>query len=110
MTFTENMGIDGYTTDMWGSGPNDVYVCAQTNHYTEGRIYHFDGTNWSRITDMGVIPGAYGIWGSGPNDIWVGLEGGLLLHGTGVVPIPGTVILLESGLLGLAVWRKSRSS
>ena len=78
-------GCSGYSgagsaNGIWGSGPNDIYVTGNLNHNNVGRVYHFDGTSWQRITDFGDIPQATSVWGSGPDDVWVGLADGLLLH------------------------------
>jgi hypothetical protein len=45
-----------------------------------GRLYHFDGTSWSRVTAIGDIPGPAGISGTGPDDVWLALGDGRLLH------------------------------
>lgn len=63
LEFTKYMGSDGYNTGIWGSGPNDVYVCSQQYSHTQGALYHFDGISWTRITDFGVVGEAWSVWG-----------------------------------------------
>jgi uncharacterized repeat protein (TIGR02543 family) len=67
----------GKADGIWGSGPNDIYVSGDL--YGTGRVYHFDGTEWKRITDFGYIPPAGPVGGSGPDDVWVS-DGDRLLH------------------------------
>ena len=70
----------GTGTGIWGS--NDVYVIGNRdgNGPTSGRVYHFDGTNWVRITSFGDIPSPNGVSGTGPDDVLVSLNDGRLLH------------------------------
>jgi hypothetical protein len=77
----------GCSYGIWGSGPDDIYVTGwrrdDPNDSTwedNGRVYHFNGETWERITAFGDIPSAYEVWGSGPDDVWVTLSGGRLLH------------------------------
>jgi len=75
--------FNGSAGGVWGSGPNDVYVVGNlpgVEPAHPGRLYHFDGTAWARVTAIGDIPGPAGIWGTGPNDVWVLLSDGRLLH------------------------------
>lgn len=73
----DGQGI-GKADGIWGSGPNDIYVSGDL--YGTGRVYHFDGTEWKRITDFGDIPPAGPVGGSGADDVWVILADGRLLH------------------------------
>jgi len=70
---------------IWGSGPNDIYVIgsrpAWSSGPSDGRVYHYNGTDWERITVFGDIftPGYLGVWGTGSNDVWI-TTGDRLLH------------------------------
>jgi N-acetylneuraminic acid mutarotase len=57
-------------TDVWGSGPGDVYAVGPQV------LLHFDGTRWT------TIPGVTGnkIWGLSSHDVYV-LQGTRLIHG-----------------------------
>lgn len=57
-----------YVTDVWGTGPDDVYV----GHYGNGEqvLQRFDGQTWTWVSLQGVR-GVYDIWSSGPNDVYV---------------------------------------
>ncbi|MBI1881727.1 MAG: cadherin-like domain-containing protein [Chloroflexi bacterium] len=78
----------GTALGIWGSGPNDIYVIGVikdppqpgASGPTDGRLYHFDGTSWQQVMEIGPIPVPGGIWGTGPEDIWVTLSNGQLLH------------------------------
>ncbi len=63
---------------MWGAGPHDVYATGLLRGH--GRLYHFDGEQWSMIDPMGTMPPLGGI--SGTRDGWVvvSLSDGRLLH------------------------------
>jgi hypothetical protein len=64
LSFGDN--VNGF----WGSGPDDVYVAA-TSSYTQGALYHFDGTSFS--SPMYDLPQPlHAVWGSGPDDVWAG--------------------------------------
>jgi len=69
--------------DIWGSGPNDIYVVGGL--WGRGAVYHFDGTSWQRVTEFGEIPVAVDVSGTGPNDVWVSLADGRLLHYEGMI-------------------------
>ena len=67
---------------IWGSSTNDVYIigalASASSGPRSGRAYHFDGNNWSRLTDVGIIH-PLGVWGTSSNDVWIcGLNGSLL--------------------------------
>jgi hypothetical protein len=54
----------------------------------EGRLYHFDGTTWTNITDTlstlvgGPAPVTTTIFGTGADDIWIPLADGRVLRYT----------------------------
>ena len=67
---------------IWGSAWNDVYVVGHlgSDLDTRGRVYHYDGISWQRLTEFGDIPYAMSVGGSGPDNVWIGLQDGRLLH------------------------------
>jgi hypothetical protein len=55
-------------TDVWGSGPDDVFVAGNTGALPSP-MYHWNGQGWLQLStppDFNV--GA--LWGSGPNDVF----------------------------------------
>jgi hypothetical protein len=74
----------GTATDIWGAGPNDIYVTGVRRDapgaQLSGRVYHFNGTTWMRISSFGNIANAHSVWGTGPDDVWICLADGRLLH------------------------------
>ena len=80
--FSDGNGANAGSGDgIWGSGPNDVYVIGRLEPGpSNGRLYHFDGTSWQRVTAVDPIPSTRGIWGTGPADVWVPLSNGQILH------------------------------
>ena len=88
----------GYVADIWGSAPDNIYVTGELSDvpYGErsGRIYHFDGMNWRRVTEFGVIPPVGGMTGTGASDVWVSLTDGRLLHLQSARP-PGPPVILR---------------
>ena len=84
---------DGYLCGsgdgIWGSAPNDVWATGVFNAggpcaaspAGEGRVYHFDGTSWSRMTTpFDPLPQIFGISGTGADDVWVSTASGQVLH------------------------------
>ncbi|MBN1670081.1 MAG: VCBS repeat-containing protein [Kiritimatiellae bacterium] len=72
----------GEWRDIWGSGPNDVYVVGYEEFDEcdpDAVIFHFDGNAWTR-----VLYGGYGeisaVWGRGSNDVYAVADGARLLH------------------------------
>ena len=88
--FSEGNGAHAGTANrIWGSAWDDVYVTGCIKNPPDstrwcdplgGRLYHFDGTSWTRVMEIGEIPVSVGIWGTGSQDIWVTLGDGRLLH------------------------------
>lgn len=80
-----NTPYTGGAYGIWGSDTNDVYVIGDlasvANGPRAGRVYHFDGSNWSQVTSVGNIhPNTAGIWGTSSNDVWIAGSDGVLLH------------------------------
>lgn len=50
---------------VWASGPADVWIANSDN----SKVYHFDGTSWSRVTLQFVQ--AYAIWGGSDGVVWL---------------------------------------
>jgi hypothetical protein len=66
---------------IWGSAPDDTYVVGYLgSDPAAGRIYHFDGAVWQRMTEFGDLAQVQDVWGSGSNDVWFALRDGRLLH------------------------------
>ncbi|MGH3104540.1 MAG: thrombospondin type 3 repeat-containing protein [Gaiellaceae bacterium] len=85
--FSDGSGfLIGTAHGIWGSGPDDIYVIGHLQPDPgSGRLYHFDGSTWSRVTVVDPIPGPSDpgggqIAGTGPEDVWVALSDGRLLH------------------------------
>ena len=81
----EGNGIDiGSATGIWGSASDDVYVIGELatapGGGRAGRIYHFDGGAWSRLTQFGEIAPPGGVYGTSSNDVWVSLTDGRMLR------------------------------
>ncbi len=62
--------------DIWGASATDVYAVGFTDTY-ESKMYHFDGSSWSRIpihtSEGGTVYGISGlarIWGFSPRSIY----------------------------------------
>lgn len=65
--------IDGSITDLWGSGPNDIYAVTGFSRYqwivySDGSIVHFDGTEWAVVWSADDVKLA-AVWGSGTDDV-----------------------------------------
>jgi hypothetical protein len=84
--FAEGNGSNiGSASGIWASGPDDVYVIGTLGTVSggprAGRVYHFDGIQWSRLTDVGdIIP--RGVWGTSSEDVWLVGSNGRVLHRT----------------------------
>jgi hypothetical protein len=68
-------------SDVWGSGPNDVYAVGATSN--KGQIIHWDGASWTAVFDATRGQLFKSIWGSGPQDVWVTSDPGGLVHWDG---------------------------
>jgi len=73
-----------YPFGIWGSSPKNVYVVAGSPYLFTGKIWHFDGSQWTDITAVytesfpEANPGkqaftwtAWRVWGFGPDDVWI---------------------------------------
>lgn len=101
----------GTANGVWGSAADDVYVIGSLAG--AGRVYHFDGTGWSQLTDFGPIPPPGGVHGTARDDVWVSLTDGRLLHVTSAVntndppvittpPQDTSLVVHHSGVLAVA--------
>jgi hypothetical protein len=52
-------------TVIWGASPTDVWIANSDN----SKVYHHDGTGWTRQTLQFVQ--AHALWGSASDDIWL---------------------------------------
>ncbi len=88
----------GFANDIWGSGPNDIYVVGHFGHpYNPAyalRIYHSGGTYpFARMTIFDNLPleinensrSYISITGTGANDVWIAV-GNKLVHSDNVSP------------------------
>jgi hypothetical protein len=65
-------GGAGSAYAIWGSAPDDIYVVGKIEPGpNNGRVYHYDGAAWQRVTEIGDIPLARAVWGTGSEDVWV---------------------------------------
>ncbi len=67
---------DTSLTDVWGSGPNDVWAVGWGS--AGGVILHWNGSSWSLSTKTPY--GLVSIWGRGPDDVWARGANGTVLH------------------------------
>ena len=93
----------GSAVAVWGSAPDDVYLggglATSSGGHRTGRLYHYDGANWSQVTAIGAVAevAPYGIAGSARDDVWVSLStDGRLLHYA--PPPPSVAIQMYAGL------------
>jgi Leucine-rich repeat (LRR) protein/alpha-tubulin suppressor-like RCC1 family protein len=89
----------GTATDIWGTGTNDIYAIGEwapvPGGCREGRVYHYDGVAWSRLTDFADMEPPTGLGGSGAEDVWVALRDGRLLRlQTDQAPLPPRILTL----------------
>jgi len=76
-------GSSGRGTGVWGSAGDNVYAGGYLGPGADpdsGRVYHYDGSSWQQVTEMGDLPLIYKVWGTGPYDVWFTLADGRLLH------------------------------
>ena len=67
-----------YLNDVWGSGPNDVWVI-----FDEGSM-HYTGTSWTLQGMVGnYAVGGHSIDGTAQNDAWIVADGGTVYHYNG---------------------------
>jgi hypothetical protein len=66
-------------TDVWGSGPGDVWATGAGAWAIPGYILRSDGSSWSVSTTTNTD--WHGVWGSGPDDVWT--VGGGVMHWNG---------------------------
>jgi hypothetical protein len=83
-------------TDVWGSGPNDVWTVGGANVKGTGAGAHWDGSAWflNYLSD-----GMRAVWGSGLNDFWVVGDQGVAIHKerhVWQVVLTGTTATLQS--------------
>jgi hypothetical protein len=87
-TYINDTSASGHGTglDMWANGPNDFWVVGFVGNWgdpPDGRIWHWDGTTWTRqLASTTITAWAVSVWGTSPTDIWVALRDGRLLHYT----------------------------
>ena len=89
----------GGALGIWGSSTDDVYVIGQLASVAygprAGRVYHFDGSNWSQVTSVGdIVPS--GMWGTASNDVWIAGVNAKLLHLTDTVSNLPPVVVCNS--------------
>jgi len=78
----DGWGKVDFWDDIWGSGPDDVYVGGDVGH-----LVHWNGTNWAYVNLVGIMGSntIHGIWGSGPSDVYAGGDDGYLVHWNGTL-------------------------
>lgn len=73
----------GAAEGIWGSAQDDIYVIGQigsTRRAGQGRVYHFNGKTWRKVTELGALPVPRGIHGTSRNDVWIAFADGRLFH------------------------------
>jgi len=88
---------------IWGASTDNIYVVggiASTSGGTRsGRIYHYDGNDWSEVAGVGEIPNTQWVHGTASDDVWVALVDGSLLHyAPPIEASPAIGIALYAGL------------
>jgi hypothetical protein len=68
-------------TDLWGSGPNDVWAVAATP--SDECLAHYNGKSWTRVYTHDAALILNGISGTSPSDIWA--VGSAVWHYDGAV-------------------------
>jgi len=95
-------GTSGNGIAIWGSASNDVYVVGDliSGQTDSGRIYHFDGTSWLQIMNIGSIPRPGGVGGTAADDVWVSLgTAGTMLHYAPTAPPAIQIFLATTNVL-----------
>ena len=81
----------GYVADIWGSAADDIYVLGELASAPDGvrtgRLYHSDGTNWSRVTEIGTVGNMGGLAGTARDDVWASFSDRLLHRGPALTNI-----------------------
>lgn len=95
---------------IWGSSSNDLFACG-----LGGIIYHFDGTNWTRM-ESGTTERLDDIWGSAPDDVYAcGGEGStmqnVILHYDGIKwQSICELVDLCNGITSKAIWGSGKDN
>jgi hypothetical protein len=63
---------------VWGSSPTDVFTVG-----SDGRILHYDGSNWRRMPN-GISADLQTVWGTSGIDVFAAGEAGTILHYDGI--------------------------
>lgn len=97
--FSDGSGYNvGSAYNVWGSSASDVYVTGDLGTTSGGarggRVYHFDGSAWTWLTELDLLP--RGMWGTGPDDVWIAGEEGKLFHRTIEATEPLTIVCPEN--------------
>ena len=67
-------------TSIWGSSPNDVYVCGHSSYQSAGKIWHWNGAFWTDYTFIyynafqnydPIYWDPVQIFGFGQSDVWI---------------------------------------
>jgi len=87
-------GTTASLTDIWGSGPNDVWAVSTASERSivgdSGSVIHWDGTAWTKSATPAGPNVFKGVFGTGPSDVWaVGaiVIRGFVGKGTSATPI-----------------------
>ena len=68
---------------LWGRSPSDVYVVGHDAAHL-GKMWHFDGEEWSIVSIPYVIQNLYGIYGFAHDNVWA--AGGSILSNPPSLP------------------------
>lgn len=92
--------VGDYTLDaVWGSSEGDVFIVGYAD--TEGVIFHFDGTGWSRMPAPAIEP-LHDVWGTSVANVFAVGGAGTILHydGTAWMPVNSVTTANLSGIWG----------
>lgn len=77
----------GYFSEVWGSGPDDVYALAGLDN--SWNLVHWNGGAWKEVLDVLLVTTGTdlvgGLWGSGRGNLWAVGGRGRIFHYNGTV-------------------------
>lgn len=76
-----NGATKGYLSQVWGSGPADIYAVGGDLSDGSGFILHWDGVQFQIDARAGApLPSLSGLFGTGPDDVWFSGAEGTVIH------------------------------
>jgi len=84
--------------DIWASGPDDIYVCGH-NDGVFGKVYHYDGNEWSPVDFTEYFPKSfdvYGVHGFSWYNVWLACSRADVVYDSGdIIEINYTTLLVH---------------